>query len=160
MRNEAFGNVARPGEVRSGGGKSKYFRLQYLRAIAAFCVVVFHAAYYLKFIRGDDRLLAITPPNLGGFGVCLFFVISGYLMASLATKLVAQPFHRASHYPDLPDLLVGAVRLLRHQSQARLRIYVRSAGDCAFAGRPSQLCAGRRMDFCCRSNCRSISSSS
>jgi exopolysaccharide production protein ExoZ len=86
MRNEAFGNVARPGEVRSGGGESKYFRLQYLRAIAAFCVVVFHAAYYLKFIRGDDRLLAITPPNLGGFGVCLFFVISGYLMASLATK--------------------------------------------------------------------------
>jgi exopolysaccharide production protein ExoZ len=92
MRIEAFENAAGRADIQSAGADSKYFRLQYLRAIAAFSVVVFHAAYYLKFIRGDDRILAIIPPNLGGFGVCLFFVISGYLMASLANKTSASRF--------------------------------------------------------------------
>jgi exopolysaccharide production protein ExoZ len=86
MRNEVHEHIAGRADVRTQGADAKYFRLQYLRAIAAFSVVVFHAAYHLKVIRGDDRILAIVPPNLGGFGVCLFFVISGYLMASLATK--------------------------------------------------------------------------
>jgi exopolysaccharide production protein ExoZ len=92
MRIEAFENAAGRRDIQSAGADSKYFRLQYLRAIAALSVVVFHAAYYLKFIRGDDRILAMTPSNLGGFGVCLFFVISGYLMASLANKTSASRF--------------------------------------------------------------------
>jgi exopolysaccharide production protein ExoZ len=64
----------------------KYFRLQYLRAFAALCVVVFHSSYYMQSIRGDDRFMSATPSILGGIGVYLFFVTSGYLMAVLAKR--------------------------------------------------------------------------
>lgn len=63
MRNQTQEYAAAPDELSRERGNSRYFRLQYLRAIAAFSVVLFHAAYYLNFSRGDDRLLAIVPPN-------------------------------------------------------------------------------------------------
>lgn len=62
------------------------FRLQYLRAIAAFLVVIWHASYHLWAVRGDNVMLAKTPGLSGAFGVTLFFVISGYLMATLAVR--------------------------------------------------------------------------
>jgi len=73
------------------------FRLQYLRAIAAFFVVIWHASYHLWAVRGDDVLLAKTPALSGAFGVTLFFVISGYLMATLAVRSSPGQFliHRA-----------------------------------------------------------------
>ncbi|MFM0203792.1 hypothetical protein PQR53_28485 [Paraburkholderia fungorum] len=45
------------------------FRLQYLRAIAAFLVVIWHASYHLWAVRGDNILLAKTPGVAGAFGV-------------------------------------------------------------------------------------------
>lgn len=72
-----------------------YYRLQYLRAIAAFTVAVWHATYHLWDTRGDKGILDMTPGVLGAFGVTLFFVISGYLMASLAPK--AKPFVFLAH---------------------------------------------------------------
>lgn len=62
---------------------SVIYPLQYLRAIAAFSVVLCHASYYVKDIRGDGRMWEIFD-RAGGLGVALFFAISGYLMASLA----------------------------------------------------------------------------
>jgi exopolysaccharide production protein ExoZ len=120
MRSEALEAVAGGGDIRSDRAEAKYFRLQYLRAVAALAVVLFHAAYYLKLTRGDDRLLAVTPANLGGFGVCLFFVISGYLMASLANKTPPTYFivHRIIRiYPIYWLALIGmfaASALLGH----------------------------------------------
>ncbi|WP_317060030.1 acyltransferase family protein [Xanthomonas hortorum] len=57
--------------------------MQYLRAIAAFAVVLCHASYYVKDVRGDGRMWEIFD-RAGGLGVGLFFAISGYLMAQLA----------------------------------------------------------------------------
>jgi exopolysaccharide production protein ExoZ len=71
---------------------SKYFRLQYLRALAALCVVFFHAGHYLNELRGEGEIWSILPGVLGAFGVFLFFVISGYLMATLAQRSVPTLF--------------------------------------------------------------------
>lgn len=73
------------------------FRLQYLRAVAAVLVVIWHASYHLWAVRGDDVLLAKTPGLSGALGVTLFFVISGYLMATLAVRSSPGQFllHRA-----------------------------------------------------------------
>lgn len=59
------------------------YPLQYLRAVAAFSVVVCHVSYYVGQFRGDGRMWEIFA-RAGGFGVALFFAISGYLMAQLA----------------------------------------------------------------------------
>ena len=61
------------------------YPLQYLRAIAAFAVVLCHASYYVKDIRGDGRMWEMFD-RAGYLGVVLFFAISGYLMAQLAEK--------------------------------------------------------------------------
>lgn len=67
-----------------GGGKPNViYPLQYLRAIAAFGVVLCHASYYVMESRGDGRMWGLFD-RAGGLGVALFFAISGYLMASLA----------------------------------------------------------------------------
>ena len=75
--------------------ETKFFRLQYLRAIAAICVVVYHAGWYLKSIRSYAAIDYILPDILGAFGVYLFFAISGYLMAILVTK--SPPFQFLAH---------------------------------------------------------------
>ena len=68
------------------------YRLQYLRAAAALLVVFWHASYHLWAIRGDNSLLSKTPAISGALGVTLFFVISGYLMATLAVRNTASQF--------------------------------------------------------------------
>lgn len=71
---------------------ARFFRIQYLRAVAAFCVVLFHTGYYLDVMRGEGKIRSILPSILGGFGVFLFFVISGYLMAILAQRTAPSLF--------------------------------------------------------------------
>ena len=58
--------------------------VQYLRALAAIAVVLFHASVYLEAKRNDAAFLSVFDGRFGGFGVSLFFVISGYLMARLS----------------------------------------------------------------------------
>jgi len=67
------------------------YPLQYLRAIAAFAVVLCHASYYVKDIRGDGRMWEMFD-RAGYLGVVLFFAISGYLMAQLAEKATGLRF--------------------------------------------------------------------
>src|SRR5580704_8088156 len=62
----------------------KSLPLQYLRGVAALSVVIFHASFYTKSWRADDRFLSIFGGQFGLFGVTLFFVISGALMSMLA----------------------------------------------------------------------------
>ena len=70
---------------------STIYPLQYLRAIAAFAVVLCHASYYVKEIRGDGRMWEMFD-RAGYLGVVLFFAISGYLMAQLAEKATGLRF--------------------------------------------------------------------
>jgi len=70
---------------------STIYPLQYLRAIAAFSVVLCHASYYVKDIRGDGRMWEIFD-RAGYLGVVLFFAISGYLMAQLAERATGLRF--------------------------------------------------------------------
>jgi exopolysaccharide production protein ExoZ len=82
------------GQVASSTPKrssSTIYPLQYLRAIAAFAVVLCHASYYVKDIRGDGRMWDIFD-RAGYLGVVLFFAISGYLVARLAENATGLRF--------------------------------------------------------------------
>jgi exopolysaccharide production protein ExoZ len=61
-------------------------RLQYMRAIAAFSVMFFHASFYLNSNRDNAVPFQFFGYWFGNFGVTLFFAISGYLMAMLANR--------------------------------------------------------------------------
>ena len=75
--------------------QNKNLQIQWLRLIAALCVVVFHASALAKVFLHDDRFMKIFDGRFGLFGVSLFFSISGYLMA-VAIR-VQKPFLFLSH---------------------------------------------------------------
>jgi len=54
--------------------------LQYLRAAAAFCVLVFHASYDLVARGLAEHFRAAFGRGFSDFGVYTFFAISGFLM--------------------------------------------------------------------------------
>ena len=67
--------------------------VQALRALAALAVVGFHMGVTRGF---EDRYLSGAPlvrafANFGGFGVDLFFVISGFIMTVTAWNQFARP---------------------------------------------------------------------
>ena len=62
---------------------SRNRNLQWLRAIAALFVLLYHASVYLQQITGDDTFLRIFDGRFGQIGVAVFFAISGYLMAEI-----------------------------------------------------------------------------
>ncbi|WP_375462162.1 acyltransferase family protein [uncultured Enterovirga sp.] len=57
--------------------------LQVLRGAAALSVLLYHASVYLKATRGAATPLAVFDARFGMMGVCVFFAISGFLMARL-----------------------------------------------------------------------------
>ncbi len=61
-------------------------RLQYLRAVAAIAVVLYHASTYLKDLRGEVRFSAVFGDVFGAGGVAIFFALSGYLMAEIIRR--------------------------------------------------------------------------
>ena len=61
-------------------------RLQYLRGFAAFAVLIYHAAQYHQQLRGETFLADIFSGVWGAYGVAVFFVLSGYLMAQLSLR--------------------------------------------------------------------------
>ena len=81
--------VALPADLQDAAVKRPrpltIYPLQYLRAFAAFAVVLCHASYYVMQSRGDGAMWQLFA-RAGGFGVVLFFAISGFLMAELATN--------------------------------------------------------------------------
>lgn len=104
-------------QATSSGAKrvsSTIYPLQYLRAIAALSVVLCHASYYVRDVRGDGRMWEIFD-RAGYLGVVLFFAISGYLMAQLAEKATSLRFlaHRLIRIYPIYWLCVFAVLVVR-----------------------------------------------
>lgn len=60
--------------------------VQWLRAVAALFVVLFHASHYLLDRQGDRRFIEIFDGRFGLIGVAIFFAISGALMAELVRR--------------------------------------------------------------------------
>ncbi len=63
--------------------RSRNRNLQWLRAVAALLVVVYHASGHLAFEFGDDRFAEVFNHRFGILGVAIFFAISGALMADI-----------------------------------------------------------------------------
>lgn len=61
-------------------------RLQYLRAVAAIAVLLYHATFYLGSLRGSDSFASIFNGYWGTYGVAVFFALSGFLMAELLRR--------------------------------------------------------------------------
>ena len=72
--------------------KSRIFSIQYVRALAALLVVLYHQAVYLERMRGEAWLHDIVQGLPGLYGVIAFFVLSGFLMAEIAPKYSAATF--------------------------------------------------------------------
>ena len=64
----------------------KLVALQYLRAVAAICVVLYHAGFYLNVYRSDPTYANVMGQDFGTFGVFAFFALSGFLMAVQLNK--------------------------------------------------------------------------
>src|ERR1700760_1806110 len=63
---------------------NKYNTIQVFRFIAALMVIILHSTYYLS-----ERLIPGFPTYAAGYnGVCLFFVISGFVMIISSQKLL------------------------------------------------------------------------
>ncbi len=85
---------------RSGGQRN--LPIQWLRAAAALMVLLHHAGMYQGLILHREAVTALFPRSWGHFGVCLFFAISGYLMATAIRVQEPVPFlsHRIARiYP-------------------------------------------------------------
>lgn len=82
-------SVPRP-ELMQGAPRNS--RLQHLRGLGALLVLLFHAGTYLSRLRGDPEFTSAFPPFLGVYGVAVFFVLSGYLMAGLSQRAGAARF--------------------------------------------------------------------
>jgi peptidoglycan/LPS O-acetylase OafA/YrhL len=61
-------------------------RLQHLRGFAALLVLLYHCSEYLDQLRGDAGFVQVFSSFLGAYGVAVFFVLSGYLMARLSQR--------------------------------------------------------------------------
>ena len=71
----------------AAAGSGRHLPLQYLRAAAACCVLLYHAGFYVQHYAGDGRVLAVFGDGLGRFGVLVFFALSGLLMAVQARRM-------------------------------------------------------------------------
>lgn len=67
-------------------------RLQHLRGLGAVLVLLYHAAFYIGYLRGDQTFAVIFPGYLGTYGVAVFFALSGYLMAGASLTSPASRF--------------------------------------------------------------------
>lgn len=89
-------SASQPAGIAKAGGELA--NLQLLRALAASLVLVHHVAIYSESLRGAGRPFAALDGLMGVWGVAIFFALSGFLMARLATRDAPVVFlaHRVS----------------------------------------------------------------
>jgi exopolysaccharide production protein ExoZ len=110
-------NASNSGRIMPAPERTEYKRvgrlvhLQYLRALAAISVMLYHASYYLNAIDGKSFFLRIFGSGFGNLGVTLFFAISGYLMATLAQRSPPSTFlvHRLIRIYPIYWIVAAAV---------------------------------------------------
>lgn len=73
-------------DLASSPAAHRNIDVQWLRAVAAVFVVLFHASHYLQDRVGDARFVEIFDGRFGLIGVAIFFAISGALMADLVRR--------------------------------------------------------------------------
>lgn len=73
-------------QTSSASSGARSVRLQYLRALAAAAVLLYHCSVYLEPLRGSDAFKHIFPGIWGAYGVAVFFALSGYLMSDLLRR--------------------------------------------------------------------------
>lgn len=81
--------------------------VQWLRAVAALFVLLFHASHYVERATGDDRFSRFFGGEFGIMGVAIFFAISGALMADLlkTTRPAEFLLHRVIRIYPLATIL-------------------------------------------------------
>ncbi len=86
------------------------YSIQYVRAVAALSVVFYHAIVYLERMYSLPMLHGIFGGRPGTYGVVAFFVVSGYLMATIAPKYTPSTFlaHRITRIYPIYWLTVAA----------------------------------------------------
>ncbi len=77
------------------GVQPRNLQIQWLRALAAIMVVLYHASIYGVLILENGSFISWFDGRFGMFGVSLFFSISGYLMATALS--VQEPFTFLAH---------------------------------------------------------------
>ncbi len=109
--------VPHPPRHAGRGDTPRNLQIQWLRAVAAFTVVVYHASAYAGSLLRFGGFATLFDGRCGLFGVSLFFAISGYLMATAIRVQAPATFlsHRIVRiYPVFLAVYAGvyAVRLL------------------------------------------------
>lgn len=97
--------------------------LQWMRALAALFVLLYHASVYLGQVVGDESFLRVFDGRFGLIGVAVFFATSGYLMAEILPK--ADPWRFLLHrvvriYPIFFVVLVSLLLVRRRLSEVDL----------------------------------------
>lgn len=77
--------------------QTKSLPLQYVRAVAAVSVALYHASFYLLQYRGYSAFSDVFVSSFGELGVLTFFALSGLLMSSQARKLHDHPARFLAH---------------------------------------------------------------
>ncbi len=114
MPNNSEAITANP-PLQNGGSRNR--NLQWLRAIAALFVLLYHASVYLKQITGDDTFFHVFDGRFGLLGVAIFFAISGYLMAEILPKADPWRFllHRILRIYPIFLIVLASVLLARRR---------------------------------------------
>ncbi|WP_156421484.1 acyltransferase family protein [Aureimonas sp. AU40] len=97
--------------------------LQWMRAIAALFVLLYHASVYLDQITGESAFLRVFDGRFGLIGVAIFFAISGYLMAEILPKVDPWRFllHRVVRiYPIFLIVLLSLLLVRRRLDEVDL----------------------------------------
>ncbi|WP_062202583.1 acyltransferase [Aureimonas sp. AU12] len=89
--------------------------LQWLRAFAAICVLLYHASVYLDRFVGDDRFVRVFDGRFGLLGVAIFFALSGYLMAEILPRTDPWRFlaHRIVRIYPIFFIVLGSLIVAR-----------------------------------------------
>lgn len=73
-------------DTNEAGAVTRNVRLQYLRAVAALSVLLFHASVVVERTTGSGGYLTVFSGFWGALGVAIFFALSGYLMRDLIQR--------------------------------------------------------------------------
>ncbi|HEV2468286.1 MAG TPA: acyltransferase [Candidatus Sulfotelmatobacter sp.] len=125
-----YSNVVESGELRSPLIRPFMPELDTLRGIAVVAVLLLHAFFWqyagYSFSRWSTVFLRVTSP--GGYGVNLFFVLSGFLITGILLDSKGRPYYYRRFYTR------RALRILPPYYALLLLLLVLGSSSAAFVG--------------------------